>query len=182
VFGVLPYVDPKRFDRQRKNDNTFQPYMLNKKSDVYSVGVLLWEISSGRPPFYVKGEEYDFTLAMDIIQGLRESVIPGTPEFYVNIYTECWDGEPENRPAINKIVDSLNATLTKINIFENEQINEESNIQLMQSRKLKIEYLSDTPKEFDGDIDGIVYGPLLLRLLNSSYCELLYVMFDFHMW
>ncbi|CAI2194186.1 18608_t:CDS:2, partial [Funneliformis geosporum] len=24
---------------------------------------------------------------MDIIQGLRESVIPGTPEYYVNIYT-----------------------------------------------------------------------------------------------
>lgn len=28
-------------------------------------------------------------------------------------------------------------------------------------RKLKIEYLSDPPKEFDGNIDGIVYGPNL---------------------
>ncbi|CAI2164761.1 18983_t:CDS:2, partial [Funneliformis geosporum] len=120
VFGVLPYVDPKRFDRQRKNEHTFQPYTLNKKSDVYSVGVLLWEISSGRSPFYVKGEECDFTLAMDIIQGLRESVIH-----------ECWDGEPEKRPAMNKVVDALNAILTKTNILENKQINEESNIQLI---------------------------------------------------
>ncbi|CAI2195507.1 11883_t:CDS:1, partial [Funneliformis geosporum] len=51
------------------------------------VGVLLWEISSGRPPFYVKGKEYGVSLAINILQGLRESVIPGTPEYYVNIYT-----------------------------------------------------------------------------------------------
>ncbi|CAI2193500.1 10533_t:CDS:2, partial [Funneliformis geosporum] len=50
--------------------------------DVYSVGVLLWEISSGRPPFYVKDEEYGVSLAINILQGLRESVIPGTPESY----------------------------------------------------------------------------------------------------
>jgi serine/threonine protein kinase len=35
-------------------------YSLNKKSDVYSVGVLLWEISSGHPPF--EGESYDISL------------------------------------------------------------------------------------------------------------------------
>ncbi|CAI2196923.1 144_t:CDS:2, partial [Funneliformis geosporum] len=115
VFGVLPYVDPKRLYRQRKNEIASQQYTLNEKSDVYSVGVLLWEISSGRPPFYVKGEEYDVSLAIDILQGLRESVIP-----------ECWDGEPENRPDMNKVV---NAILTKTNILDNEQINEESNIQ-----------------------------------------------------
>ncbi|CAI2202124.1 10994_t:CDS:2, partial [Funneliformis geosporum] len=68
-----------------------QQYTLNEKSDVYSVGVLLWEISSGRPPFYVKGEEYDVSLAIDILQGLRESVISGTPEYYAKIYTECWN-------------------------------------------------------------------------------------------
>ncbi|RIA93656.1 kinase-like domain-containing protein, partial [Glomus cerebriforme] len=43
IFGVIPYIDPKRF-----NDKT---YRLNKKSDVYSVGILMWEISSGRRPF-----------------------------------------------------------------------------------------------------------------------------------
>jgi len=59
-------------------------YSLNEKSDVYSVGVLLWEISSGQPPF---GEQYDVGLVYDISQGLRETVVPDTPENYVNIYT-----------------------------------------------------------------------------------------------
>ena len=84
VFGIIPYIDPKRFNRRR---NKTQPYVLNEKSDVYSVGVLLWEISSGRPPFYVEGEQYDIDLAIEISQGLRETTISDTPEDYVKIYT-----------------------------------------------------------------------------------------------
>jgi serine/threonine protein kinase len=88
LFGVVPYVDPKIFNRRRSiNDQTTQIYSLNEKSDIYSVGVLLWEISSGKPPFYVEGEQYDVGLALEILQGLRETVFPGTPENYVEIYT-----------------------------------------------------------------------------------------------
>ena len=47
-------MDPKIFNRRRCNDNSIQLYRLNEKSDVYSVGILLWEISSGRPPFYIE--------------------------------------------------------------------------------------------------------------------------------
>ena len=55
------------------------------KSDVYSVGVLLWVISSGRVPFNTDGE-YDISLALKILQGLRESVVPNTPDDYVKLY------------------------------------------------------------------------------------------------
>jgi hypothetical protein len=57
---MVPYVDPKSFSRRRNNNN--QMYSLNEKSDVYSVGVLLWEISSGQPPFYAEGEHYNVGL------------------------------------------------------------------------------------------------------------------------
>ena len=88
LFGMVPYVDPKSFNRQRNNDNqTTQIYSLNEKSDAYSVGVLLWELSSGQPPFYAEGERYDVSLILEISQGLRETVIPDTPEDYVKIYT-----------------------------------------------------------------------------------------------
>ncbi|PKY48085.1 kinase-like protein, partial [Rhizophagus irregularis] len=43
VFGVIAYIDPKRLDNCS--------YEYNEKSDIYSLGVLMWEISSGRPPF-----------------------------------------------------------------------------------------------------------------------------------
>ncbi|CAB4414990.1 unnamed protein product [Rhizophagus irregularis] len=41
-------------------------------------------------------------LHSEISQGLREEPIPNTPENYIKIYTECWDGEPDKRPSINQ--------------------------------------------------------------------------------
>ncbi|CAI2175182.1 11157_t:CDS:2 [Funneliformis geosporum] len=125
IFGVIPYVDPKCFIR-RTSDNSSRKYTLDEKSDVYSLGVILWEISSGRPPFYVKDEEYDIGLAINISQGLRESIVPDTPEDYVKIYTECWDNEPDNRPDTNQVVDKLNSIITETNLEEDyEMINQD---------------------------------------------------------
>lgn len=94
LFGVIPYVDPKGFNsspRKKKVTSSegknppSEKYKLNKKSDVYSVGVLLWELSSGKKPF--DDEEYDLYLAMEIARGLREDIIEGTPEEYSKLYT-----------------------------------------------------------------------------------------------
>jgi serine/threonine protein kinase len=75
LFGIVPYVDPKSFENS----------LNNQKSDIYSVGVILWEISSGHPPFC--DESCDFSLALKIIHGHREDIIPDTPKDYVEIYT-----------------------------------------------------------------------------------------------
>jgi serine/threonine protein kinase len=69
-------MDPKRF----KIEN----YELDKRSDVYSVGALLWQISSGRKPFHA--EYYDTNLSSAISQGKREDDIDGTPIEYSDLY------------------------------------------------------------------------------------------------
>jgi serine/threonine protein kinase len=61
-----------------------QPYILNEKSDAYSIGVLLWEISSGKPPF--EDKLYDSNLAKQILQGYRETIVSDTHTDYSNIY------------------------------------------------------------------------------------------------
>ncbi|GBC47673.2 kinase-like domain-containing protein [Rhizophagus irregularis DAOM 181602=DAOM 197198] len=69
-----------------------------------------------------KCEQYDVGLALEISQGLRESIVPETSENYINIYTKCWDGEPDNRPTIFQVVDWLKAIVTKIDaIIEDQQ-------------------------------------------------------------
>jgi serine/threonine protein kinase len=78
LVGMIPYIDPKKFNKE-------ESYSSNKKSDVYSIGVLLWEISSGKPPF--TKDDYDISLAVRILQGLRETIVPGTPPDYVKLYT-----------------------------------------------------------------------------------------------
>ncbi|GBC06007.1 hypothetical protein RclHR1_06550011 [Rhizophagus clarus] len=128
LFGMVPYVDPKSLSRlENNNNNQTQIYLLNEKSDVYSIGVLLWELSSGRPPFGVKGEQCDVGLALEICQGLREGVVPDTPEEYVKIYTKCWDREPDNRPTIYQVVNSLKEIFIITDITEcprNQELNE----------------------------------------------------------
>ncbi|GBB85704.1 hypothetical protein RclHR1_12190008 [Rhizophagus clarus] len=77
IFGVIPFVDPKSLNDQN--------YKLDEKSDVYSVGVLMWQISSGNQPFSDKC--YDASLILSIVNGKREKIIDNTPIEYSNIYT-----------------------------------------------------------------------------------------------
>ncbi|POG63174.1 hypothetical protein GLOIN_2v1688929, partial [Rhizophagus irregularis DAOM 181602=DAOM 197198] len=65
-------------------------YKKDKKSDIYSLGVLLWEISSGHPPFL----GYSRLLLGSHIsyQNLREKPIEGTPLKYQQLYEKCWNG------------------------------------------------------------------------------------------
>jgi serine/threonine protein kinase len=76
MFGAIPYMDPIKFKNQQ--------YKLNKKSDVYSIGVLFWEISSGSSPFY--GDDRDLALVSSIFNGRREKCIDGTPPKYKSLY------------------------------------------------------------------------------------------------
>lgn len=76
LFDVIPYMDPKGFG--------IRNYELDKRSDVYSIGALLWQISSGRKPFH--DEKYDTSLSSAISQGKREDVIDETPIEYSNLY------------------------------------------------------------------------------------------------
>jgi len=87
IFGVVPFVDPKSFNNQNNNCNKNENYKLNKKSDIYSIGVLMWQISSGRRPFYPEGVEYDIGLVLAIQNGVREKIVDDTPIEYHNLYT-----------------------------------------------------------------------------------------------
>ena len=80
IFGMVPYIDPHYL----KGNNC----KANKKFDVYSVGVLLWEISSGRIPFESYNEHYQQPgLIFEISNGKRETPISDTPIDYVDVYT-----------------------------------------------------------------------------------------------
>ncbi|RIA82527.1 hypothetical protein C1645_835224 [Glomus cerebriforme] len=79
LFDVVPYIDSKILTNSKNKTK------LDEKSDVYSVCVLLWEISSGTPSFYKKTNNID--LIYEITQGQRETIVPDTPNNYANIYT-----------------------------------------------------------------------------------------------
>ncbi|GBC02728.1 hypothetical protein RclHR1_04780015 [Rhizophagus clarus] len=121
ILKMVAYVDPQIFNIKRDNNDQIQ---VNKKNNIYSIGILLWEISSGRPPFCTN--LYDDDLTKKISQGLREKPISNTPADYVKVYTDCWNNDPDNRPTIKEVVMKLNTIIS------------EENIQLSSSKKQNI--------------------------------------------
>ncbi|GES98788.1 kinase-like domain-containing protein [Rhizophagus clarus] len=109
IFEMLPYIDPKSFDL----DN----YKFGKKSDVYSIGMLLWQISSGCSPFCT--QKYNGTLAFAILNGQRETIVKNTPIGYSNLYNECWKLEPDERPDMQQVVSVLTKLKSSNNFQEN---------------------------------------------------------------
>ena len=100
VFGSLPYIDSKILE--------VHSYKYDDKSDIYSLGVLMWELSSGCPPFV--GQD-GATLSIHLIRGRRENPIPDTPTKYLKLYQSCWNVNPDLRPPINQVFDDLRELL-----------------------------------------------------------------------
>ncbi|PKK72507.1 hypothetical protein RhiirC2_379281 [Rhizophagus irregularis] len=73
--------------------------------------MLMWEISSGQPPF--NNYEHDYDLAMNIVNGIRPKIVPGTPLEYKNLMKQCWDADPSKRPDIC----ILRKKIREINLF-----------------------------------------------------------------
>ncbi|EXX75464.1 Tpk2p [Rhizophagus irregularis DAOM 197198w] len=92
IYGNLPYIAPEVISGKQ----------TTKASDIYSVAMLMWEISSGQPPFI--NYEHDYDLAINIINGIRPRIISGTPLEYKNLIVQCWDADPSKRPNISKLL------------------------------------------------------------------------------
>jgi hypothetical protein len=123
VFGMSAYIEPQCY----KNDN----YVRDKKSDIYSLGVLLWEITSGYPPFL---NIPNHILSVKIVNGFREEPITNTPLAYESLYEKCWDDDPNLRPTIDEVFDILKEISLQFNN------NNENNSTIMEnSNRLEIE-------------------------------------------
>ncbi|CAB5359053.1 unnamed protein product [Rhizophagus irregularis] len=97
VWGVVPYVDPKMLNQKI-------PYKINEKSDIYSLGVIFWELTSRSSPF--DGLEGDH-ITYKILSGVREEPVPNTNVKFIRLYQKCWEQEPDERPNIFEINESL---------------------------------------------------------------------------
>ncbi|CAI2168980.1 133_t:CDS:2 [Funneliformis geosporum] len=117
VFGMPEYIDPQCY-----RDSKFKK---DKKSDIYSLGVLLWEITSGRPPF--PNYENKFALIYHLLSKNREKPIEHTPPKYQNIYQDCWDDVPNKRPDIEEVYGSLKQLELEFDTNEAEPTSQSSN-------------------------------------------------------
>ncbi|CAG8503896.1 15705_t:CDS:2 [Gigaspora margarita] len=106
VRGIQAYVDPRLLEK------TSNPkYTHTKLSDIYSYGVLMWEIYACRPPFHGRNDKQ---LTVDLCTGTREKSEKGIPLSYKDTYEKCWDHNPSYRPKIFEILNDLNKMLNDL--------------------------------------------------------------------
>ncbi|RGB29931.1 kinase-like domain-containing protein, partial [Rhizophagus diaphanus] len=90
-YGIIPYMAPEIFQGQK----------YSKASDIYSFGMIMWEVMTGRRPFWDRN--HDTELIIDICDGLRPPIVTNAPEGYIELMKECWHSDPEKRPTTDDI-------------------------------------------------------------------------------
>uniref|UniRef100_U9SNN8 Protein kinase domain-containing protein n=1 Tax=Rhizophagus irregularis (strain DAOM 181602 / DAOM 197198 / MUCL 43194) TaxID=747089 RepID=U9SNN8_RHIID len=108
VYGNLPYIAPEVIIGKK---STFA-------SDIYSIGILMWEISSGQPPFI--NYEHNYDLAMKIVNGMRPKIIPGTPLEYKKLMEQCWNADLTKRPDVYTLWKEVKKLLLKFQSYQDE--------------------------------------------------------------
>ncbi|CAB4031312.1 tyrosine- kinase receptor Tie-1 isoform X3, partial [Paramuricea clavata] len=108
------------FQSVRKNEpiptrwmpvETLRYQIFNLKSDVWSFGVLLWEIESGGTRPYNDDTTYRQVVDKVVYQGYRLQQPYNCPDVIYQIMQECWKIDPDERPTFTQIATNLGSLL-----------------------------------------------------------------------
>jgi serine/threonine protein kinase/Leucine-rich repeat (LRR) protein len=106
IYGVMPYVAPEVLQEK--------PY--TQASDIYSFGIIAYEILSGLSPYYDRA--HDVHLALEICQGLRPQFQIKIPQLLEDLIKKCWDADPAKRPTASELEKILRDWVKEINGHE----------------------------------------------------------------
>ncbi|KAL6126928.1 hypothetical protein ACLB2K_074973 [Fragaria x ananassa] len=96
--GTAAYMAPEVLESK--------PY--NKKCDVYSFGICLWEICSCQMPYSDYSKMSEVTSAV-VYNNLRPQIPKSCPSSLAKVIKRCWHADPRKRPDMEEVVTMLEA-------------------------------------------------------------------------
>jgi len=105
-IGTLLYMSPEVLKEER----------YNEQSDVYSFGILMWELFFEERPYVSETEYISGSLEQQIILG-RRPIVPdkswsNQESIYLALMQQCWDENPNARPIFKEIFEQLENMIT----------------------------------------------------------------------
>ena len=148
-MGTLYYMSPE----QIRGDKT-----VDEQSDIYSLGMTLYEMLAGRLPFGKKGELTEFELmhklVYDPLPDPRE-YYPAIPKRLVEVIYKALEKKKENRfisvKELKEVINNENSSIAYKNIFISRNINYE-NFTNIKTLKGHSDYVRSVAFSPDGNI------------------------------
>ncbi|KAG2432963.1 hypothetical protein HXX76_008691 [Chlamydomonas incerta] len=97
TYGTLTHMPPE----------TLRDGVISKATDVYSLGVLLWQLYTSSRPW--AGLRHGQIIVMVVTQGAKLRFPPGAPSAYESLALACMDYDVKKRPVIEAVLAELEA-------------------------------------------------------------------------
>ncbi len=114
LTASLRYSPPEVLLAMERKDEQMQKSILPDKVDIWSLGVIFFEIVTGRPLFdQKKRASITTTVLRGSLQTIKE-IRPGAPEQLDKFMSKLLERQPEERPSTGQIIEALEERMSSV--------------------------------------------------------------------
>ena len=101
-IGTPAYMAPEILDLKR----------YTEKADIFSFAITMYECYIWGPPYPQEEFKFPWLIAEYITKGNRRPKTEKMPQWYFDLVEKCWDHEPDNRPSVGEIIETIENNFT----------------------------------------------------------------------
>jgi serine/threonine protein kinase len=108
--GTAPWMAPEvAVVTERQNFKKYSAYGF--KADVFSFGMVMFELLTGRIPWAGTGKTFAHQIMKAVVKGerpvVRKNELASAPKEFVELMHQCWDTDAIVRPTFDELVETL---------------------------------------------------------------------------